>query len=132
MKITGYCGTNVEWELDRGVLVVEGKGQMADYSIDSEPPWCNVKKLVIKEGITHIGNYAFAFCEKLRKVYLPDSLISIGNSAFAGCIDLTKITVPNSVTSIGEYAFCKSLTEISLPKSLTSIGYGAFYGLERS
>ena len=88
-------------------------------------------KVIIQEGITSVGTYAFKDCTTLTNVTLPSKLTSIGNYAFSGCSGLTGgLVIPEGVTSIGSLAFdgCSSLTSVSLPSSLTSIGDRAFYG----
>ena len=78
------------------------------------------------------GIYANAFCEctDLTSVVIPNGVTSIGEFAFWGCSSLTSITIPDSVTSIGDSAFknCSSLTSITIPDGVTSIGGAAFYG----
>ena len=68
-----------------------------------------VTELVIPDGVTSIGDYAFYYCSSLTSITIPDSVTSIGDSAFSGCSSLTSITIPDSVTRIGENAFkdCK-------------------------
>lgn len=152
---SGSCGTGVKWSLaSNGVLTITGtgKGIMKDYAEGSRKPWeskGDVKQIIICEGITHIGDHAFANSPATR-VSLPESLTSIGTRAFAGaaitamtipgsvttigvevfwgCSDLTSLTICDGVTSI-ESAFgkCTSLTELVLPDSVTSIGTQAFY-----
>ena len=87
-----------------------------------------VTDLVIPDGITRIGDYAFTQCPSLASVTIPEGVTSIGNHAFRNCSNLSSITIPEGVTSIGEYVFdgCSGLTSISLPKSLSSIGHCAF------
>ena len=84
--------------------------------------------LVIPDGVTSIGSYAFYNCSGLTSVTIPDSVTSIGYSAFEGCTSLASVTIPNSVTSIESYVFrgCSSLTFITIPDSVTSIGSFAF------
>jgi len=86
--------------------------------------------LIIPEGVTGIGNYAFSDCTGLTSITIPNSVTSIGYYAFSGCTGLTSVTTPNSVTIIGSYAFyrCTGLTEITISNSVTSIGYQVFYG----
>ena len=133
-KIVSYWNEdNLTWKLDaNGTLTISGTGAMKDYDYDSNPsPVYNnsdVKKIVIEDGVTSIGNFAFHSCSSLPSITIPDSVTSIGNFAFSGCRSLTSITIPDSVTSIGAYAFqsCSNLTSITIPDSVTSIGASAF------
>ena len=124
---------NLIWKLDAdGTLTISGKGAMKDYDIENnESPVfknLNVKKIVIEDGVTNIGNCAFDCCTGLTSITIPDSVTSIGNDALQGCTNLTSITIPDSVTSIGAHAFsnCYKLISITLPSSITSIGSFAF------
>ena len=88
-----------------------------------------VTSVIIPDGVTSIGSYAFFYnFSNLTNITLPGSITSIGSGAFAGCSSLTSITIPDGVTSIGWYAFvsCSSLTNIALPDNITSVGYGVF------
>ncbi|MCQ2203876.1 MAG: leucine-rich repeat domain-containing protein [Bacteroidales bacterium] len=89
-----------------------------------------VTDVVIPDGVTSIGNYAFNGCSGLTSVTIPNSVTSIGDDAFEGCSGLTSINIPDGVTSIGRRAFsgCSSLTSITIPSSVTNIGEYAFYG----
>ncbi|MFR6400272.1 leucine-rich repeat protein [Ruminococcus sp.] len=123
---------NLTWKLDAdGTMTISGTGAMKDYNYDS-PVYRNsdVKKVVIEDGVTSIGSYAFASCSSLTSITIPESVTSIGYDAFSDCISLTSITIPDGVTSIGNAAFynCTSLTSITIPDSVTSIGNNAFYG----
>lgn len=70
-----------------------------------------IRELVIPDGVTKIGNSAFAFCDGLTSVSIPNSVTSIGIASFADCYSLTSVSIPNSVTNIGQFAFvfCDSL-----------------------
>ena len=89
-----------------------------------------ITELVIPDGVTTIGDYAFYNCSSLTSVTIPNSVTSIGSFAFEYCSSLTSVTIPNSVTRIGSYAFarCSSLTSVTIPNSVTSIGYRTFAG----
>ena len=123
---------------DDGTLTISGTGNMPDFSINvnnrTTAPWDSqrdkIKTVVIKDGVTSIGKYAFFWCSGLTSITIPNSVTSIGEHAFANCSGLTSITIPNSVTSIGDGAFsgCSGLTSITIPNSVTSIGNGAFLG----
>ena len=128
---------NLTWTLDAdGTLTISGTGAMKDYDYDNNlsPVYNNskVKKVVIEDGVTSIGNWAFESCNNLTSITIPNSVTSIGAYAFSNCYYLTNITIPNSVTSIENYAFrsCSSLTSITIPDSVTSIGKLAFYSCD--
>ena len=124
---------NLTWKLDAdGTLTISGTGAMKDYDSDDSPATQkkdSVKKVVIEDDVTSIGDYAFWNCSNLTSITIPDSVTIIGNSAFNACSSLTSLTIPNSVTSIGNSAFnaCSSLTSLTIPNSVTSIEFAAFY-----
>ncbi len=130
---TGDC----TWTLDdEGTLTISGNGEMDDFStvynnssITTAPWGEGIKSVVIENGVTSIGRYAFYYCKSLTSVTIPDSVTSIGSYAFRRCESLTSITIPDSVTSIGNSAFyeCTGLTSVTIPDSVTSIGRSAFY-----
>ena len=129
----------ITWKLsDDGTLTISGT-DMPDYiyysnSGNYSTPWNSrrdeIKKVVIDNGVTNIGENAFCLCPNLASITIPNSVTSIGNAAFYQCSNLTSVTIPNSVTSIGNQAFysCSNLTSITIGSSVTSIGDGAFYG----
>ena len=133
---SGSCGDKVTWTLDNdGVLTIEGTGAMTDYNSMSAVPWFrqSYTKVIIKDGVTTIGSYAFCNCTNLTSVTIPNSVDSIGAGVFSGCTGLASVTIPNSVKSIGEQTFngCTGLTSVTLSTSLTSIEGGLFYECEK-
>lgn len=134
------CGNGVYYKFipdshdspDSGILNIYGAGEMYHYTADSPAPWDAdknlIKSVIINDGITSVGDYAFADCKKLTSVTVPSSVTFIGDHAFNGCENLISATIQNGVTFIGDGAFakCKNLTEVSIPNSVTSIGAGAF------
>lgn len=110
--VSGSCGENLTCVLDSdGVLTISGTGTMDNNDIlDSSPHvWVNhresITKVVIEEGVTSIGNFAFRWCKNITEFSLPDSLTSIGQGAFAFCEKITSIRIPANVEWIGKYAF---------------------------
>ena len=123
----------ITWKLSGdGTLTISGT-DMPDYSPTNPAPWRNldrsIKEVVIEEGVTNIGNCAFAWRSEITSVTIPNSVTSIGNSAFEGCHEITEIELPNALTDIDDFAFsyCFHLTSVKIPKSVTRIGEMAFY-----
>ena len=93
---SGTCGNDLTWNLDDdGVLTISGTGAMADYTDASPAPWApyitSIKSIVIGNGVTSIGNYAFAGCSNLPTIILPASITKLGDYAFYGCTGLLSI-----------------------------------------
>lgn len=86
--------------------------------------------LIISDGVTHIDDNAFNYCDSLTSVTIASSVTSIGNNAFGGCGSLASVVIPEGVTSIGNRAFghCPSLTSVVIPEGVTSIGSSTFGG----
>lgn len=135
--ISGTCGENLTWSLDlySGVLTISGTGEMYEYgSLDY--PWINYKtsigEVVISDGVTAIGDYAFKSCTSIEKVTIAGSVTVIGSSAFAYCSKLENVTINDGVKTIGNSAFaeCKSLKSIVIPDSVTLIKNSAFENCE--
>ena len=131
---SGTCGTNAKWTLtgtgDSLTLTISGSGKMDNYDY-AIGPWGkrkDVKTLVIEEGITSVGKYAFIELSGLQQVSLPDTLTVIKSFAFCECEALEEIRIPEGVTSIEYAAFsgCGSLTNVALPDSLRTFGSEVF------
>ena len=131
----GEAGS-LHWRLTEadGILTIDGKGAMPDCMLyENTTAWHPysyhlIKEVIIAEGVTSIGDYAFCGCEILESVTIPSSVTSFGEGAFYDCSNITSIDISNKVTSIGDFAFsgCRSLSSIIIPKSVNSIGFGAF------
>ena len=126
---TGKCGENVKYSLgtSTGVLTISGTGEMTDSPFSQNS---NIKSVIIENGVTSIGTYAFYGCASLTDITIPDSVVSIGESAFDGCTSLVSVTLSKSITTIAYSTFfgCSSLTSIEIPKSVTTIVNFAFCG----
>ena len=125
--ITGDCS----WVLDDdGTLIISGEGCMGDtYLWDCS----KIVTVIINEGVTNIGNYAFASCNNLISISFAESVTSIGSSAFAYCTKLTDVILPSQMLSLGSYSFygCEHLENIYIPKEVTSIGQDSFSNCKR-
>ncbi len=124
----------LKWSLrlDNGCLTIspESNDDNSEKAINNYPDFhallenYPVREVVIEEGVTSIGDEAFAGCRGLTSVTIPESVTSIGKSAFSGCWSLTSVNIPKSLPSIGDSAFreCWSLTSVTFPTLFH--GYG--------
>ncbi len=164
---SGECGTNAAWSVDdSGTLTISGSGAVDDYMSFSgdqkftftAPPWNaweseggngelprRILRVVVKKGITSIGNGAFLGLPWLEEVEIPASVTSIGTRAFWECNSLKKITVNASnanYKSVGGVLFTKDGKELvsycpgladssyTVPDGVRVIHPSAFYGAE--
>ena len=151
---SGDFGVNkcLHWEVSTGVLsgktlTISGTGAMPDFDFPNGnlAPWWNyealgmltsfgnfklegeLKKVVIKDGVTNVSNYALFCLPAATQVTLPDSVTSIGRYGIAMCSKLTGMSIPKGVTGIGDFGLAgNGLTAITLPDGLQSLGRGAF------
>ena len=90
-------------------------------------PVGDLKKVVIKDGVTNVGSYALFCLPAATQVTLPDSVTRIGRYGIAMCSKLTGMSIPKSMTEIGDFGLAgNGLTAITLPDGLQSLGRGAF------
>lgn len=137
VNAAGSCGLELYWEISSsGVLTIYGYGDMENYS-SGKAPWydnrSNIKRVVIEDGVTSIGEYAFYYCSEMTAITLPDSLLSIGKRAFYDCDDLTALIIPDSVEMIGENMArdCDSLVKVVVGNGLLDIPKQAFYDCDK-
>lgn len=151
---SGDFGENncLHWEVSTGVLsgktlTISGTGAMPDFDFPNGnlAPWWNyealgmltsfgsfklegeLKKVVIKDGVTNVSNYALFFLPAATQITLPESVTSIGRYGIAMCSKLTGMSIPKSVTEIGDFGLAgDGLTAVTLPDGLQSLGRGAF------
>ena len=137
-KDYGDCGNGVKWyfaqkDSDPDTILIRGSGAMNNYSQSNPPQWTRLKEkirhVIVEEGITSVGDYAFAGCPELTKVELSKTVRTIGSNAFANCGALNSLTLPSGLESIGESAFekCFSLKIVELPSALKTLGRYAFF-----
>lgn len=150
----GDFGENncLHWEVTTGVisgktLTISGNGAMPDFDFPNGnlAPWWNyealgmltsfgnfklegeLKKVVIKDGVTNVSNYALFLLPAATQVTLPDSVTRIGRYGIAMCSKLTGMSIPKGVTEIGDFGLAgDGLTAVTLPDGLQSLGRGAF------
>lgn len=133
---SGSCGSGVSWEVSGGTLTISGSGAMEHYQETATAPWKRyqeqISRIVVTEGVTNVGNYAFFEMDAVASVSLADSVTEIGSYAFYDCNAMGTASIGNSIRRIGSGAFyrCRSLKAISLPGTLQIIEDSAFYRCE--
>ncbi len=147
-RISGTCGDGVTWTVADGTLTIGGTGNMDDYDnygcefIGMQPvetkerPWerysDTITSVVIEEGVTGIGNFAFSGLYYVETVHWADSLKHIGDYAFTSFNEYEVIQYepfPAGLESIGDGAFFGQqyfAEHLELPQNLKSIGMAAF------
>lgn len=126
---SGQCGENAFWELyENGLLVISGSGEMYNYgsNIAKGSPFVHrtdITDVIIRDGITSIGDYLFVGCASLENIVIPDGVVRIGESAFMGCRELKSVSIPYGCTKIEEATFlvCLGLSKLVIPDSVTEI-----------
>ena len=128
---SGACGDSVSYVLaEDGTLTISGQGAMSDYAlsyvvlenntvgVQCTHPWLayadRVKRVVVEEGVTHIGSYAFYDHKAMTQVVLPDTVTSLGESCFRNCQSLMELPLSKGITALGEdyIVNCTSLQAI--------------------
>lgn len=128
----GAQGDNLTCTLDsEGTLTISGVGEMGDavswpWSKSPQPNSVisndDIRTIKIADGVTSIGEFAFAECYNLSSVSIPSSLTTIGAYAFHLCLSITSIEIPSGVKNIGTMPFycCVDLAEITVDKNNTA------------
>ena len=106
------------------VIIEEGVTNVGSFAFYN---FTNLKSAILPEGMNSIENFAFAFCG-FTTLKLPDTITEIQGHAFVNCSNLESIVIPDGVQEISEGTFfrCKALTTVTIPESVTKIGKEAF------
>ena len=151
---SGDFGENncLHWEVSTGALsgktlTISGTGAMPNFNFPEGnlAPWWNyealgmltsfgnfklegeLKKVVIKDGVTNVSDYALFFLPAAEQITLPKTVTSIGRYGIGLCSKLKGISLPKAMTDIGDFGLAgNSFTAITLPDGLQTLGRGAF------
>lgn len=129
---TPFEDKGLSWKVEKGVLTISktgnGTGEMPNYAFGGETaPWNSKKntitQLIIGEGVTSIGDYAFENYTELTSVEMAGTVQKIGAYAFSCCSKLAAIKLPESLKTIGyrSFYFCSGLESVRISGSLTTI-----------
>ena len=136
-ETSGNCGTtdhesDVVWRYDNGILTISGTGQMmyygsalgSDNKYHSTAPWSyldsEIQKVIVEDGVTYIGSYAFAYCTALTSVSLPASVIALGDYVCYSS-NVTRIDIPGTTAATigtGGFDACPADLQIAVPSTL--------------
>ncbi|NSE02486.1 leucine-rich repeat protein [Blautia wexlerae] len=141
----------VDFDNDNGIATISGEGSTWDYFLDGTAvpdssiinPFVEKKfnKVIIKNGVTRIGDYLFhasrhdyeddpwdARNTEITELEIADTVTEIGKYSFYKVTGLSTLNFPNSLQKIGSGAFgsISSLKDIQLNNGLKQIGYAAF------
>ena len=131
---SGSCGDNITYEYvsETNTVTLTGSGPMTDYTSATKSPFYSLRNelttVVIGEGITTVGAYAFANQSKLTSITLPSTLVSLNKCAFNQCRAVASCNFPEGLTSVAgsACAYWTGMTSLTLPSTLTAIESGAF------
>lgn len=121
-------------------LLINGSGEMDDYSESNVAPWAaynhHITNVDIKDGVTNIPSYFLhgnssesnTLATRLGSLFIHNSVTYIGAKAFDGCQNLSSMTIGDGLVDIHESAFanCSKLNNFYLPEGLKTIGKEAF------
>jgi hypothetical protein len=131
----GFFGENSHgrWTLcENGTLFIDGNGEIPENFLADNPgiDLNQIAQVIVNEGITAIGQNAFANFQGMYYIKLPTTATLIGAGAFSGCSMMQSIILPESIAKIDNNAFrnCTSLIEMQLPQNLTEVSDSCFQG----
>lgn len=151
----GQCGNDLFWLLKNDTLTIAGNGEMFHYwdyaskRPDFEQYKDCIKHVVIQEGVSTIGTYAFYHYDSIKSVDLPSSLKKIYEYAFQRCASLREVILPDGLEEIsgtlgrkpsspwgdechnqGSFSWCTSLEKLTVGKNLRVMNVASFFGCE--
>ena len=108
------------------VLIEDGISVIGEYAFYNDT---SVQVISVPNSVNTIGQYAFYNCNSIKEINIPNGVTAIRSHTFFGCASLENIVTPNSVTLIEDYAFygCVEVRTLTISNTCESIGSNAFY-----
>ena len=157
---TGKCGENVtyEYDADSKTLTIRGQGRMYDYTTGvmhgpDVPPgpvapyssFGETKYIVIEDGVTYIGDYAFLGLGRAETLTLGKDVASIGSAVFSTITNVSEIIVSASNSKYSSLEGCLynkagtvlircplgMSTEVVIPEKVLEVSAYAFQDCEK-
>lgn len=127
---------SLNWQFDIAdkTLYITGNGPMREYS-STIPGWYSdysnsIEHIIVCEGVTSVGSFAFSELKNLRSVSLPSTLECICDSTFENCNYLNDVNIPSGLKYIGKNAFKNCIldntTYLVFPEGMEYIAENAF------
>ena len=127
-------GITMTLEETSATLYISGEGRTDDYDptyvvgglgLENYSPVglnSSIKRVVVEEGITYLGEFLFCQCNGIESVQFPSTLEEIGDYCFDRCTNITHVVFPEGINRIGDFCFeIESLNTLTfygnLPKS---------------
>ena len=79
-----------------------------------------LKEVILPDGLTTIGNSAFAMCKALYKLNIPSTVTTLGRWILEGA-GLTSFVIPDGATLSESTFYGSSIVEIRIPTTMTEI-----------
>lgn len=130
----GSTDTYYSYNSSTKTLTISGTGDTPNFKNDSvSQPWYSwgddgsVKRVVVEEGITSLGDYFF-YNMGASEFSFPSTLVRINKYAMSSVNSLISLTLPEGLEVIDNYAFYYSarLESVNIPSTVKSIGQSAF------
>ena len=125
----------ITWSVDGTTLIIGGSGAIPDYgnpsyNIEKKPlaPWygMDIERVIIQQGVTRIGSFAFKDMESIVSIEIPESVSSVGHYAFSWT-NITQMVFPSPVRP-GQSVFVSSELRSVVFRQPVSIEAAAFDG----
>lgn len=123
IRIIKYHGNDeyltVPAEIDGKKVLEIDNGDAADFIFVDIEREADIKEIFLPEGLTKIGDFAFAYLPELKTIHIPESVTSFGDSVFMDCTSLENVILPEGLTELNDtFDHCASLSEIAIPESV--------------
>ena len=110
---SGTEANGLKWTMNTatGALTIQHNGAMADYTQKEHAPWYGwrneIRSVTLSDGVTRIGDYAFAECGSLGQINVPAAVASIGSKAFLDCVALQSVQFDGNEIEMAYDAFAR-------------------------
>lgn len=111
-----YACSNIE------TVILENTVTISDYAFcNPSGGTTNISTLVLPEGLTSIGAYAFTR-NALTEIVLPSTLTTVGSNVFIGSTQLKRVVVLGSIVGETMFQNCTNMNELVLTENITTMG----------